>query len=100
MADWEEAVSRGDRPLRRPTPKRHRVMQQGRIILGPESLLPCIVRDLSPLGASLRLPRPRPLPDLFDLTIAGDEIRTLSVRLRWQRADFAGVIFLDGMGGP
>ncbi|WP_264050730.1 PilZ domain-containing protein [Methylobacterium flocculans] len=93
MADWQEAVSRGDRPARRPVPKRHRVMQQGRIVLGPESLLPCIVRDLSPLGASLRLPRPRPLPERFDLIIAGHEIRTLRVRLRWQRADFVGVTF-------
>lgn len=94
MADWQEAVSRGDRPLRSPTPKRHRVMQQGRIVLGPESLLACIVRDLSPVGASVRLPRPRPLPPEFDLIIAGHELRTLSVRLRWQRADFAGVTFL------
>lgn len=93
MADWQEAVARGDRPARTPAPKRFRVMQQGRIVLGPESLLPCIVRDLSPLGASLRLPRPRPLPDRFDLIIAGHEIRTLRVRLRWQRADFVGVTF-------
>jgi hypothetical protein len=94
MADWREAVSRGDRPPRTPSPKRHRVMQQGRIVLGPETLLSCIVRDLSPVGASLRLPRPRPLPDRFDLIIAGHEIRTLPVRLRWQRGDFAGVTFV------
>lgn len=93
MADWQEAVSRGDRPARRPTPKRHRVMQQGRIVLGPERLLSCIVRDLSPTGASLRLPHPSPLPERFDLIIAGHQIRTLSVHLRWQRAGFAGVIF-------
>jgi hypothetical protein len=94
MADWQEAVARGDRPTRTPAPKRFRVMQQGRIVLGPERLVACIVRDLSPKGASLRLPRPTPLPERFDLVIAGHELRTVAVQLRWQRADFAGVTFL------
>lgn len=94
MADWQEAVSRGDRPARGPSPKRHRVLQQGRIVLGPERLLACIIRDLSPTGACLRLPRPTSLPERFDLVIAGDALRTVAVQLRWQRADFAGVTFL------
>lgn len=70
-------------------------MQQGRVVCGPETLMACIVRDLTPLGAKIRLPRPVPLPEAFDLVIAAHDLRTIPVRLCWQRGDFAGVTFLD-----
>ena len=95
-ADWRDAVARGDRPQRMASPKRYRVLQQARIVLGPDLLLPCIVRDLSPVGAKVRLTRVIRLPDAFDLVIAGHDLRTHRVILRWQRGDFAGLAFLAG----
>ena len=90
MADWQEAVARGDRPARTPAPKRFRVMQQGRIVLGPETLVPCIIRDLSPMGASLRLPRPTPLPERFDLEyVAPDNTKQRPVMIH--RAPFGSL---------
>lgn len=73
--------------------KRHRVVQQGRIVLGPERLVGCEVRDLSRTGAKLRVAPGIALPDTFPLVIAAHDLRTLTVRLRWRRGDFAGVTF-------
>lgn len=73
--------------------KRHRVVQQGRIVLGPERLVPCVIRDLSRSGAKIRVAPDCPLPETFSLVIAAHDLRTLTVRLRWRRGDFAGVTF-------
>ncbi|KQT56976.1 pilus assembly protein PilZ [Methylobacterium sp. Leaf456] len=73
--------------------KRHRVVQQGRIVLGPEQLVACVIRDLSRTGAKLRVAPEIGLPETFSLVIAAHDLRTLTVRLRWRRGDFAGVTF-------
>lgn len=70
-------------------------MQQGRVVGERDTLITCIVRDLTPAGAKIRLPRPVALPERFDLVIAAHDLRTVPVQLRWQRGHFAGVIFLD-----
>lgn len=80
--------------------KRHRVLQQGRVLIGADTLVFCVVRDLSQEGAKIRLARPVALPETFDLMIAAHDLRTYSVQLRWQRGDFAGVTFLSGPGVP
>lgn len=98
MADWQDAVARGERPLRPISPKRHRVMQQGRIVLGRDTLIACMVRDLTPVGAKIRLPRPLSLPETFDLIIAAHDLRTIPVRLRWQRGLFVGLTFVERAG--
>lgn len=72
-------------------------MQQGRVVCGPDTLIACIVRDLTPTGAKIRLPRPLPLPQTFDLIIAAHDLRTIPVQLCWQRGDFAGVAFLEAV---
>lgn len=95
MTDGQDAAGRGGRTAEPRSPRRYRVMQQGRIVLGPDTILACTVRDLSPLGAKIVLSRPVALPEGFSLVIAAHELRTLSVRLRWQRGDVAGVTF-DG----
>jgi hypothetical protein len=73
--------------------KRRRVAQQGRIVLGPERLVGCEIRDLSRTGAKLRVAPEIALPETFSLVIAAHDLRTLTVRLRWRRGDFAGVTF-------
>ncbi len=42
--------------------RRRRVLQQGRILLGPDRLLACTVSDLSPEGARLLVPGDVALP--------------------------------------
>ncbi|PXW65291.1 PilZ domain-containing protein [Methylobacterium sp. B4] len=73
--------------------KRHRVVQQGRIVLGPERLIACTVRDLSRRGAKICLDARHVLPTRFPLVIAAHDLRTLPARLCWRRGDLAGVAF-------
>lgn len=76
-----------------PRPKRHRLIQQGRIVLG-DSLVPCVIRDLSRAGAKIHLSPRVELPGTFDLVIAGHDLRTVRASLRWRRGAFAGLVFL------
>lgn len=91
MADPQDEAKQGA-PVER-AGKRHRVVQQGRIVLGPERLVGCVIRDLSRTGAKLRIDPEIGLPETFSLVIAAHDLRTLTVRLRWRRGDFAGVTF-------
>ncbi|QDI79513.1 PilZ domain-containing protein [Methylorubrum populi] len=75
--------------------KRHRVVQQGRIVLGPERLIACTVRDLSRRGAQIRVASGHVLPETFSLVIAAHDLRTMKARLCWRRGDLAGVVFED-----
>lgn len=90
--DEAQDEARNGAPVER-AGKRHRVVQQGRIVLGPERLVGCVIRDLSRTGAKLRVAPEIGLPETFSLVIAAHDLRTLTVRLRWRRGDFAGVTF-------
>lgn len=79
-------------------PKRHRVLQQARVLLDSKTLVFCVVRDVSRDGAKIRLARPVALPDTFELLIAAHDLRLHHVQLRWQRGEFAGVTFLHSLG--
>lgn len=67
-------------------------MQQGRILRDGD-LVPCVVWDLSRSGAKIRLDRLVALPERFALYIAGHDLRSVPVTLRWRRGDFAGLSF-------
>ena len=93
MADPRESVGpEAAAPVAR-AGKRHRVVQQGRIVLGPERLIACTVRDLSPQGAKIRIAPEHVLPETFPLVIAAHDLRTVTARLCWRRGDFIGVTF-------
>ncbi len=77
-----------------PRPKRHRVVQQGRIVLGSR-MVPCVVRDLSRSGAKVRVAPEIALPERFELVIAAHDLRIHNVGLRWRRGEFIGVVFVD-----
>ncbi|TGD95614.1 PilZ domain-containing protein [Methylobacterium nonmethylotrophicum] len=107
MTDLRQADGAGDGEGREheaagPIPRagrRLRVVQQGRIVLGPDRLVSCQVLDVSAGGARLRLPARVTLPDAFTLVIAAHDLRTVAARLRWRRGDFAGVTF-GTVGSP
>ncbi len=77
--------------------RRRRLIQPGRVVLGPDHSVACEVVDVSAAGARLRVPARIALPETFPLVIAAHDLRTLTVRLRWRRGDFAGVTF-EGAG--
>lgn len=102
MTDLRESDRAGDGESGSANPipragRRRRVFQQGRLVLGPDRLVACEVTDVSTAGARLRVPARIALPDAFALVIAADDLRTVAVRLRWRRGDFAGVTF-EGAG--
>lgn len=73
--------------------RRLRVAQQAKIVVGPEVMFHCEVRDLSTGGAKIAVRQHVPLPERFDLFICAHDIRVHKVRLRWREGDFAGVSF-------
>lgn len=87
------AVGEAGQPVVR-VPKRHRVMQQARILIGRDTFVDCVVRDLSRDGAKICLARAVVLPASFELIVAAHDLRTFTAHLRWQRGDFAGVAFV------
>lgn len=96
MADpWKSVSPNPVAPVARAA-KRRSVLQQGRIVLGPERLIACTVRDVSSRGARLRVARRHDLPDTFSLVIAAHDLRTVPARLCWRREDCVGVAFEDG----
>ncbi|MGE7415880.1 PilZ domain-containing protein [Methylobacterium tarhaniae] len=99
MSDRRETggVDGGEAGLIPRAGRRRRVIQQGRIVLGPDRSAACEVMDLSAAGARLRVPARIDVPETFPLVIAADDLRTVTVRLRWRRGDFAGVTF-EGEG--
>ena len=73
--------------------RRLRVVQQAKIVVGPEVMFHCEVRDLSTGGAKIAVRRHVPLPERFDLFICAHDIRFHKARLRWREGDFVGVSF-------
>ena len=61
------------------------------------SSVDCVVLDLSPGGARIRLDALLGLPDRFELRVVGGPSRDAVVRFRAR--DEAGVAFVDGLVG-
>ena len=71
MSDPETAhkVLTGELPERRKI-ARHRVLKGARITFGDHRVsIDCTVRNLSELGACLKVPSPVGIPDAFDLVL-------------------------------
>ena len=73
---------------------RVRVLRRGRIVFpGGQSELPCVVLDLSPGGARLKVADWLAVPDAFELRLENGTVRSAEVCYR----DLAltGVVFRD-----
>jgi two-component system cell cycle response regulator len=82
------------RPERRRV-RRQRVLKQGKILIRDHnSVVDCTVRDISPLGAHLRVDSYFVAPDRFDLMIVGSG-GARPVEVHWQNANDIGVGFLQ-----
>ncbi len=76
---------------------RHRVFKRGLIhMIDSDATSNCMVRNISTHGAGLRIDAPFPVPETFDLEIAGSGERQ-RVRLRWQTGIDLGVEFVNVM---
>jgi len=71
---------------------RKRVLLTGRIISGRTSTFDCTVRNLSQIGACLRVGTSVGIPETFDLVIGQDDTRKPS-RVIWRKERELGIVF-------
>jgi hypothetical protein len=72
---------------------RTRVLKAVKMLIGKSSVIDCVARDLTNIGAGLQVPSANGLPEYLDLTLdAGRSIRRC--RLVWRKLNRAGVEFL------
>jgi hypothetical protein len=79
--------------------KRVRSIIGGKVVFNDrQSVVDCIIRDLSENGAKLVFSGHVQLPDEFDLELPMKE-RTYRARVMWRKAETCGVQFLDAAEG-
>lgn len=74
--------------------RRRTVVEDARIVdkRGGWSLINCTVRDISEDGAKLQIDPSLEIPTNFELLLV-QEMKIVSVRIRWRRRNFMGVQF-------
>jgi hypothetical protein len=73
--------------------KRFRAEHVAKIVLGPDSMISCTVKDISMDGARITLDQPMDLPEDFDLFIAAHDLQVHRARLCWRHDSSVGVSF-------
>ena len=73
--------------------KRFSTHHPAKIVLGPETMISCMVKDISTGGARIAVKPDMDLPETFDLFIAAHDLQARRVRVCWRDGDFAGVAF-------
>jgi hypothetical protein len=72
---------------------RTRVLKRAKMLLGNTSVIDCVARDLTNIGAGLEVPSANELSGSLDLTL--DDGRSIRrCRLVWRKLNRAGVEFL------
>lgn len=74
---------------------RHRVYKAGKIIFNEHrSVTDRVLKDISDMGAKLKLASPMALPKAFELRLVSEH-RTIKVRRTWRPGDLVGVTFIS-----
>jgi hypothetical protein len=73
-------------------PPRRRVLKSGKILLGTHPI-PCTDRDISEIGACLKVQTTTGIPAVFDFLIAEDAARTC--KTIWCTDTLIGVMFIQ-----
>ena len=76
---------------RRHVPRR-RALKEAKVVLSDSTLIDCLMRDLSDVGARLEFSAPTDLPAEFRLLIVSSNL-LIPARLEWQRGLSAGAAF-------
>jgi hypothetical protein len=63
------------------------------ILLGPDAMIPCTVRDISTGGAKIALKPQMDLPETFEVFIAAHDLQVRRARVCWREGGFAGIAF-------
>ncbi|WP_068312429.1 PilZ domain-containing protein [Polycladidibacter hongkongensis] len=74
--------------------QRKRTLKEGRIVFGDNSVVyDCIVRDLSAIGAKLKMESTQGIPEEFQLFLVHTR-QKVKVETRWRTANELGVEFI------
>jgi hypothetical protein len=76
---------------RRQQPRR-RMLKSGKILLGKHSI-PCAVRNISEIGACLKVQTTEGIPKVFDFVFASEPARTC--KTIWRDDTQIGVLFIE-----
>jgi hypothetical protein len=71
--------------------RRHRILNQGRILAGKTTVY-CAIRDLSSTGAKLQVGEDSWLPPAFNLMLTQQDIVVVA-RMQWRDSQYIGVAF-------
>jgi PilZ domain len=77
------------------------VLKEGRVItLDNQSVINCMVRDLSATGARIKCGDPIAVPNAFRLQV-GQELTMRPARVVWRRGEYVGLVFTgDAIPAP
>ncbi len=75
--------------------RRFRAQHPAKIVLGPDAMIPCMVKDISTGGARIAVKPHMDLPETFELFIAAHDLQVRRARVCWRHGDFAGIAFSD-----
>ena len=75
--------------------RRFRAQHPAKIVLGPDAMIPCMVKDISTGGARIAVKSHMDLPETFELFIAAHDLQVRRARVCWRHGDFAGIAFSD-----
>jgi len=73
--------------------RRFPAQHPAQILLGPEAMISCTVKDISTGGARIAVTRHMDLPETFELFIAAHDLQVRRARVCWRSGDFAGIAF-------
>jgi hypothetical protein len=80
--------------------RRFRAHHPAQILLGPDAMISCTVKDISTCGARLALKPQMDLPETFELFIVAHDLQVRRARVCWRDGGFAGVAFSEGEAAP
>ena len=87
MTDIPASLQKTERP------QRHRVLNGGKLILHDgQSLIDCVIRDMSDSGAKVRITIPTLLPKQIELLVVKNNM-IYPAEVRWNRNSEAGLHF-------
>lgn len=72
--------------------QRHRALKEGKVVLSDWSVIDCLIRNLSEIGARLEFTGPTTLPPEFRVLIVSSNL-IYPAEVEWQRGLSAGICF-------
>ncbi|HZH10207.1 MAG TPA: PilZ domain-containing protein [Microvirga sp.] len=77
--------------------RRYRAQHLAKIVVNPDTMITCMVEEISTDGARISIDSRYHVPDDFDLFIAAHELQVHRARLCWREEGMIGVAFIHSL---